>query len=77
MALAEAVLKEIPDQVVGYMESHNIKPNKLMVDIGSFFEKLTKVNQNKVITEEIMTKGYAKIMSKVPTKPSTESKSGS
>ncbi len=61
-ALAEAVLKEIPDQVVGYMESHNIKPKKVMVDIGSYFQKLTKLtkaqlpqtkpNNNPEITKE-------------------------
>lgn len=44
-ALAESVLKEIPEQVVGYMEANDIKTNKVMVDIGSFFRKLTEAKK--------------------------------
>ncbi len=50
MALAEAVLKEIPDQVVGYMESNNIKTNKVMVDIGIFFKRLTQIKKQVPLT---------------------------
>jgi hypothetical protein len=28
-ALAEEVLKEMPDQIVGYMMTHGIQPNKV------------------------------------------------
>lgn len=65
MALAEAVLKEIPDQVVGYMESHNIKTNKVMVDIGVFFKKLTQIRKQTVLTNFFKETDTKKVESEV------------
>ena len=50
-ALAENVLKEIPDQVVGYMEMNKIKIKKLVVDMGAYFRKLTtkKLNDQSMV----------------------------
>lgn len=39
-AIEEAVLEEIPKQVVGYMEANGIKTNKVNVSIANYFEKL-------------------------------------
>jgi hypothetical protein len=50
------VLTEVPDQVVGFMEQNNIKTNKVMVDIGSYFKKLTLIKptaQTKVIEKNV------------------------
>ncbi len=45
-------MTEIPEQVVGFMEQNNVKINKVMVDMSSFFKKLTLIKpsaQTKVI----------------------------
>lgn len=50
------MLTEVPDQVVGFMEQNNIKTNKVMVDIGSYFKKLTLIKptaHTKVIEKNV------------------------